>query len=85
MSGLNPPFKGVHLSTPLEYAELQHPLVHWELVEHKAQSPRPELVGAGGGGAVGGEATGAVGVPPVIAISAQLRKTSGNDGGVARS
>jgi hypothetical protein len=84
MSDLNPPVKGVHLSTPFEYAELQHPFVHWELVEHKAQSPSLEPVGVAGGEATG-EATGAVGVPPVIAISAQLRKTSGKFGGMARS
>jgi hypothetical protein len=42
-------FNGVHLSWPsCEYVELQHPLLHCELVEHKAQSPSPPV----GGGAV---------------------------------
>lgn len=52
MSGLKPPFKGVHLSRPsLEYLELQHPFRHSRLEAHNSQSPRFKLllVGAGAG------------------------------------
>ena len=38
-NGSEPMSNGVHLWIPFEYMLLQHPLVHWELVEHKDQSP----------------------------------------------
>ena len=49
MSGLKPPFKGVHLSCPFEYLELQHPFRHWRLEVHNAHSPRSALLLVGGG------------------------------------
>jgi hypothetical protein len=55
MEGLKtPPLSGVHLSTPPEYLPLQHPFLHWEFLEHCAQSPSDPVVGGvgvGGGGA----------------------------------
>jgi hypothetical protein len=40
MEGLKPPpLSGVHLNAPPEYIPLQHPFLHWEFLEHSAQSP----------------------------------------------
>ena len=57
MEGLKtPPLSGVHLSTPPEYMPLQHPFLHWEFLEHCAQSPSDPVVVVGGVG-VGGVGT----------------------------
>jgi hypothetical protein len=54
MEGLKPPVSGVHFNTPLEYFPEQHPFLHWELLEHRTQSPSvPPLVGGVGVGGVG--------------------------------
>jgi len=54
MEGLKtPPLSGVHLSTPPEYMPLQHPFLHWEFLEHCAQSPSDPVVGGVGVGAGG--------------------------------
>ena len=51
MEGMKtPPLSGVHLNTPPEYMPLQHPFLHWEFLEHCAQSPSDPVVVVGGVG-----------------------------------